>query len=215
MKYNLIVCAAAALAACAQPDLISLDDIRVPAGSLPGYDTIINCDRAPRYVFDKNGEIVDTIFPVLHPSCDATKAAEERRAVFNERRAEREAGRTKDDGDGDRTADTGDQGPIAGQPGDGTGTGDPGGGNGTPGAGNGGSGDPGSGGGHGGDDDDHGGHDDHGDVGSGGGAGPSKPDDDGGCNDPDSCHDHPDHDPHRHDNEHERQTIHGIFPDGS
>lgn len=58
------------LSACAStPDVISLDDIRDARGDLPGVETVINCDRAPRIIFDKNGEIVETIQPVRHPSC--------------------------------------------------------------------------------------------------------------------------------------------------
>lgn len=70
MKVQLAVAGILAISACAQKtDVISLDDIRDNSGDLPGFNTVINCSKAPRIIFDKHGEIVETIHPIRHPSC--------------------------------------------------------------------------------------------------------------------------------------------------
>ena len=77
MKSKRAIAMVLAMSACAQaPDVISLDDIRDARGDLPGFDSVINCNRAPRYIFDKHGEIVDTIVPIRHPSCEEKEARE-------------------------------------------------------------------------------------------------------------------------------------------
>lgn len=49
---------------------IQLDDIRDDGTEFPGVSKTINCDPAPKLIFDKHGEIVDEVYPILHPSCN-------------------------------------------------------------------------------------------------------------------------------------------------
>ena len=71
MKPITVCAGILALSACAQqtPDVISLDDIRDARGDMPGFDTVINCNRGPRIIYDKFGEIMETVQPIKHPSC--------------------------------------------------------------------------------------------------------------------------------------------------
>ena len=165
MRSIIAVAGVLAVSACAQaPDVISLDDIRDARGELPGFDTVINCSKAPRYIFDKHGEIVDTIHPIRHPSCAAKEARE---AALQRAAALRGPVNEATDDDVPVTL------PVVVVPEptvvpDPTKPTDP----------------------------------------------PVQPPvvlpDEPKCNDPDSCHTHPDHDPLRHDNDTELRDIHGI-----
>lgn len=70
MKPSVISFSFLVLAACASQEApIQLDDIRDPGEALPGVAKVIECDPAPKYIYDKRGEIVETVHPILHPSC--------------------------------------------------------------------------------------------------------------------------------------------------
>ena len=69
MRPAAVLGVAVFLGACAEPKIVQLDDIRDARGDTPGVPSEINCDPAPKHVFDKHGEIIDTVYPILHPSC--------------------------------------------------------------------------------------------------------------------------------------------------
>ncbi len=181
MRLTAAVCAAVVLSACAQPDPIKLDDIRDARGDLPGFTTVINCSRAPRIVYDKFGEIIDTIHPVRHPSCAEKENEAQRQAERSQlRRGTQNISpfNVADDNDPPRPT-------VAALEPDETDH-------------------------H--HDDDHPDHDHTHDHPHDGNrpterVSPSLP---AGCIDPDSCHEHPLHNPALHDNAHERRTIHGL-----
>ncbi len=55
------------LASCtAWNDLVSRDNTDQ---ALPGIQTSINCSPDPTLVYSKTGDLIDTVYPVLHPSC--------------------------------------------------------------------------------------------------------------------------------------------------
>lgn len=192
MKIGIALVSLMSITACAQPDLIGLDDIRDARGQSPGFTTVINCSKAPRFIFDKHGEIVETIHPIRHPDCIKEDAKRERQAQ------RRSIGLPEPDDDHhDRSGTNGPE--LAGtptvpvkpttprNPTSQVPT--------TPGT-------------------------------------PNTPDspidpvttpptpalppitpvepENPGCDDPDSCHEHPDHDPLTHDSTEERQNIHGL-----
>ncbi len=83
MKPTAAIGLAVLLSACAEPKIIELDDIRDARGDTPGINTEINCDPAPKHIFDKHGEIIDTVHPILHPSCkDPAEAGSGLGALF-------------------------------------------------------------------------------------------------------------------------------------
>ncbi len=163
MRSTAVLCACLAFGACAQPELISLDDIRDARGELPGFSTVINCSNAPKIIFDKHGEIVEMIHPIRHPSCSekVTKRDRARSRVILEStdksspvRATPEPTPIEQTSAEPLTPKVPNLRPT------------------TP-------------------------------------VAPILP---VACNDPDDCHDHPDHDPLTHDNALEQRTIHGIVP---
>jgi|GEM_PF-6999190 len=68
MKHSLYILATLPfLASCSNwDDLISRD---VSNPELPGVPTQINCNPEPTLIYSKAGDLIDTVIPVLHPSC--------------------------------------------------------------------------------------------------------------------------------------------------
>ncbi len=70
MKNFAAICGVLALAACAgqQPMTSKNPD-------LPGIPTTINCNPEPELIYSKTGDLIETKYPVLHPSCEAGAVA--------------------------------------------------------------------------------------------------------------------------------------------
>jgi len=69
MKRTLLTFSSLALlASCSTWDDLISRDLADPA--LPGVPTQINCNPEPTLIYSKAGDLIDRVFPVLHPSCD-------------------------------------------------------------------------------------------------------------------------------------------------
>ncbi len=67
MKPLLIASTIPLLASCSMwNDLVSRDATDL---DLPGIQTVINCNPEPTLIYSKTGDLIDTVIPVLHPSC--------------------------------------------------------------------------------------------------------------------------------------------------
>lgn len=189
MKHSLLVASAIPLlASCSDWD--ALISRNITSSDLPGIPTQISCDPAPTLIYSKTGQLIDTIIPVLHPSCEEDGAVLSGGVTTGgpwwskfgpptyKPLVTRNAA-TDDDYVPPRAASANPSEPPAvanpspTSPAEG----------GEPPA------EP---------------------------AAPSEPQtpetpvEAGGCSDSDSCHDHPDHDPARNDNSYERVHIHGM-----
>jgi len=66
MKHIAIACGVLALSACAQNA-----EINTRNSDLPGIQTKINCNPEPTLVYAKTGQLIEKVYPILHPSCVA------------------------------------------------------------------------------------------------------------------------------------------------
>lgn len=70
MKHVALLCGAVVVTACVQTSEIS-----TRSADLPGIPTTINCNPEPTLVYSKMGDLIDKVYPVLHPSCKARAAS--------------------------------------------------------------------------------------------------------------------------------------------
>ena len=73
MKHSILVVSTLPfLASCsAMGDMASRNATNL---DLPGIQTQINCNPEPTLIYSKAGNLIDTVIPVLHPSCSAQSA---------------------------------------------------------------------------------------------------------------------------------------------
>lgn len=66
MKHIAFACGVLALSACAQNA-----EINTRNSDLPGIQTEIDCNPEPTLIFAKTGQLIEKVYPILHPSCVA------------------------------------------------------------------------------------------------------------------------------------------------